>query len=342
MKIHNHGLDTIQIAFTHDWYCTQNKSYSFSPTTLANLSYRLHTTYNISKSSGKVKNNHWFSFDGIRCFSNDRITLLEFSVGKLLYGHNIYGVPLDELERVMKYLEERLGVDPRKARLKRLDYNFNFGTYIPISTIHDHISINNGLFRPKLDVGSLYHYNKSREVTYYSQVNGRYKEVFELNLIEKIKRETGYPELFRVEYRFKERGLTKGPICFEDLLHNEWQDWIRKKIHFMTTISRFEDQPCLEDNTIYNFNIPNLKDKNDKITFKDFCSIIMAHLYNDLDYTCILKHVEEHKSSFKLNNHYKAAKAMITDGYNHRNKGLTSCENISDIPKLIQAELVNI
>lgn len=342
MKIHNHGLDTIQIAFTHDWYCTQNKSYSFSPTTLANLSYRLHTTYNISKSSGKVKNNHWFSFDGIRCFSNDRLTLLEFSVGKLLYGHNIYGVPLDELERVIKYLEERIGVDPRKARLKRLDYNFNFGTCIPISTIHNYISVSNGLFRRKLDEGSLYHHNKSREVTYYSQVNGRYKESFELKQLERIKRETGYPELFRVEYRFKEKGLVKGPIHFEDLLQANWHEWIRKKIHFMTTISRFEDQPCLEDDTIYNINIPNNTKEEDKITFKDFCSITMAYLYNDMDYDSILNHVEEHKESFKSSYHYNAAKAMIIDGHTHRIKGLTTCENISDIPKLIQAELVNI
>jgi hypothetical protein len=68
----------------------------------------------------------------------------------------------------------------------------------------------------------------------------------------------------------------------------------------------------------------------------------MAYFFNDLYYTSILNHVEEHKESFKSDYHYKAAKAMIIDGHTHRIKGLTTCEKICDIPKLIQAELVKI
>lgn len=279
MNIRNHGFDTIKITFANGKPNSTQSNY-FSSTMLDTLHTKLLSIKENSKDSwilipnsstyidmGLVDN---FHFNSSRQFSS-----LYISLPRFLYGTNVDGLNANDIGKVIGKLSDLLEIDAGKARVQRIDYCFNFNSDSPWDTFIHNIECNKQRYETLLyDKSTFYVQNKSREICFYSQVDGRYspkKHKREVHKIETIKRQVLSNNLFRVELKlFKDAIKTiqcvntksKG-VIFQDLLEHENRALLFEKYKSLIEVPHFIDPIDKDNSTPFNLTLKNGATMND-------------------------------------------------------------------------------
>lgn len=244
MNIRNHGIDTVKLTFANNSKSTVKE---FNPQELKSLNTRLLTL-------SKEHNSKWTSlsnrlnivdsgFTDIFSFqSNQRFSSIYVSLPKLVYGDNVNGLELKKgnIEECIEKLSDIIGFDAKKGRIQRLDYCFNFNTYENWYTLIQGITCKEKHYdKVVYNDTTLYFQNKSQQLCFYRQDEGRYKanHIKEINKIKNIKKDLlkhRQPAdcLFRVEERLQRDALKNikngtganannpQPLLFSDLTND--------------------------------------------------------------------------------------------------------------------------
>ena len=248
MEIHNHGIDTIGLLFSTSGY---------SPKQLSDLSFRIKTIENLKKSQNRPQPNTYYTvnqgfIDDIHFYSKEIYSIVTFSVPRLLYDNNVDGATFDDIKKVIPIISEKLEIDVRYTKVRRLDYCFNFSSDLNWDDIVDKVYNNCKSFDYVRYNSSAYIKNDSREVVFYDQLGGRYDGEFYSNdrgIINQYKKKLNRTSLFRVELRLFRDILNKMPrdgfrgkgLRLPDLLNDENVYNIFQKYRKLVKIPKYEE-----------------------------------------------------------------------------------------------------
>jgi hypothetical protein len=173
-------------------------------------------------------------------------------VPRLLYDNNVDGATFDDIEKVIPIISEKLDIDVRYTKVRRLDYCFNFSSDLNWDDIVDKVYNNCKSFDYVRYNSSAYIKNESREVVFYDQLGGRYDGEFYSNdrgIINQYKKKLNRTSLFRVELRLFRDILNKMPrdgfrgkgLRLPDLLNDENVYNIFQKYRKLVKIPKYEE-----------------------------------------------------------------------------------------------------
>jgi hypothetical protein len=350
MNIRNHGIDTVKVSFAYG-HADHLGRHAFTLQTLEHLNVRL----NSLAASGKVKsisipNTPTYIdtgfIDNINYYSSKYFTTIHLSLPRFYSEQNVDGLQLSMLGSAIDKLSDLLGIDAGRGNLKRIDYCYNFNATKTWDTIIKNIKCMNKKFDSLLyNESTLYLKNKSREILFYSQVDGRYDEKKykkERNLLESYQQKFGTMNLFRVELRLFsdsiksiqcENRSSKG-LRLTDLLDVENQRLLFNKYKSLVKVPLYIDSLTTEE---MSDQIQNLDYCS---TFRDYYEHLLAHYIQKKGANAVLQEVQS--MQFKQNN----LKSRIQKTIKHALKNDSiftpnTSENTSDIKKLIINEIEN-
>jgi hypothetical protein len=337
MLLRNHGFDTITLYFSTSRYTESTNSYS------DNELYQLHKTL-LSLSEERIKEKvdrfyhvmsyEFFINEHIKCYTNVYCSVLEFSLSTLLHGHNIDGLSIDNIPNAIEILEGLIGIDPRKAVIRRLDYCFNFASDILVTMMHEYITSSYRRLRKATEEHTLYFKNKSREICFYSQVDKFIGTPFE-ELIKDIRNSWNANELLRVEFRLKADTLKKKKYRFQDIMEKGFQEFLGIELFDLIKPIDFRNPECTDHYT-YSMQF------RENMTSGNFFEECMRRLISNEGHYDMWKQVQQSRKRFKSEYHYRKSLEKIDSAIDSIDTLNSDCEKLDIIPLEITRALFHL
>lgn len=331
MLLRNHGFDTITLCFSKAKH--QESSTTYSSDELENL----HRTLMRLSAGSKVKEKidqfykvlsyEFFIDDKIKCYTNVYSSTLEFSLSTLVHGHNVDGLDIQELPTAIDNLEQLIGINPRRAIIKRIDYCFNFGANMLMSLMHDYITTPKKRLRRSTEEHSLYFKNKSREVCIYSQVDKFNKSIF-ADYVQGIKETLNVSDLIRVECRIKKEVFKKIKFTLNDIIQHEFHFFLADQIFETIDDISFNNPECLE-NKHYEIKYCS------GMTSDEFFNECLSKLISIEGYFQLWRQAHQNRSQFRSYYHYRRALSRLEGALQSLNGPAMGCERLDEIPDSI-------
>jgi len=354
MNLRNYGLDSIRICFAMNVFNSQNSYYELDE--LKQLHERLKIQYefetswfnqNLDRPTWNKDNTFWnrklqclmymFKLNDISIVSSEKMTTFDFSVSKFMTGSNIDGYPLCDISKVILKLNDFVNTDNVEdeinllgATVQRLDINFNFSSLVQQSILHGYIHSRKKSYLKNTTENTLYFKCASHQTCIYSQID-RYRDSSNRDYENAKQILSAYDayDLIRIEFKLQKNLLNLMKLKVKDLTDCTKLIAIFDKIKYIVSIIHFSDQPCDEDLTTFNFNLP---EKTKKV---DFFKLAIAFLIFNQGYDVVSNWIESKRNIFATDYHYKQSKKFHQNANNLLRNSDSSCEKISQIPEFI-------
>lgn len=347
MNLLSHGIDTITLCCSHADYKKDEikRLYSFFCNVWVSNFYGWtyvggNTDY--VRPGTKPVNFNWLG--KIQVKSSISYTTLEFSVASILNGNNSIPISFSDIDNVFKRLENlytdgrkiSLPVDLRKARIKRIDYNFNFASPFSSRTVQDHITSKSttlGLreITNEKKVRTLKYVSKTRGTLIYSQVTRKYPEhVYEKILA--LRNQFNANDIIRIEFLLLENHFKKlsPKLQFKDLASDKIQMIIGNQILYTINKLNFENPPTKIGNQAKVFQYRFNKD----VRQNDVVLQTMAHIFNHIDYKAVSAELSD--IDYIKPYHRSIAMQKINEAYAVYKHIVGACAGkIADLPVII-------
>lgn len=354
MNLRNYGLDSIRICFAMNVFNSQKSYYELDE--LKQLHERLKRQYefetswfnkNLDRPTWNKDNTFWnrnlqcwmytFKLNDISIVSSDKMTTFDFSVSKFMTGSNIDGYPLCDFNKVILKLNDFVNrnkleddINLLGATVQRLDINFNFSSLVQQSILNGYIHSRKKSYLKNTTEDTLYFKCASHQTCIYSQID-RYRDSSNRNYENAKQILSAYDayDLIRIEFKLEKNLLNLMKLKVKDLTDCTKLIAIYDKIKYIVSILHFSDQPCNEDLTTFNFNLP---EKTKKV---DFLKLAIAFLIFNQGYDVVSNWIESKRNIFATDYHYKQSKKFYQNANNLLRNSDSSCEKISQIPEFI-------
>ena len=354
MNLRNYGLDSIRICFAMNVFNSQKSYYELDE--LKQLHERLKRQYefetlwfnkNLDRPTWNKDNTFWnrnlqclmytFKLNDISIVSSDKMTTFDFSVSKFMTGSNIDGNPLCDFNKVILKLNDFVNrnkleddINILGATVQRLDINFNFSSLVQQSILHGYIHSRKKSYLKNTTETTLYFKCASHQTCIYSQID-RYRDSSNRDYENAKQILSAYDayDLIRIEFKLEKNLLNLMKLKVKDLTDCTKLIAIYDKIKYIVSILHFSDQPCDEDLTTFNFNLP---EKTKKV---DFLKLAIAFLIFNQGYDVVSNWIESKRNIFATDYHYKQSKKFYQNANNLLRNSDSSCEKISQIPEFI-------
>ena len=328
MLLRNHGFDTITLCFSKAKH--QDSSTTYSSDELENL----HRTLMRLSAGSKVKEKidqfykvlsyEFFINEKIKCYTNVYSSTLEFSLSTLVHGHNVDGLDIQEIPIAIDILEQLIGINPRKAIIKRIDYCFNFGANMLMSLMHDYITTSTKRLRRSTEEHSLYFKNKSREVCLYSQVD-KFNNSIYADYVQEIKETLHVSDLIRVECRIKKEVFKKLKFTLDDIIQHTFHFFLANQIFETIDDISFNNPECLE-NKHYEIKYCS------GMTSDEFFDECLSKLISIEGYFQLWRQAHQNRNQFRSYYHYKRVLRRLEKALQSLNGPAIGCERLDEIP----------
>lgn len=348
MKLLSHGFDTIRLVFS---YKGGYEDYELQE--IHSILYGLHQDKVNQNKTGN--GNSVFSIprnvtqytvdstvDKIKIYSRLKYSHITFSLARLVSLSNVEPLSLDNIDKALKAINSKLGIDCSKAIIERIDYNFNIGSCIRASEMWEyinpktrHLTKNKVTKSDDSSNSSIYIENDIRKLCCYSQLyNKRYSQE-DLEYLTYVKDAYKVNDIIRFEFRFFDNylkyksGGRLRQFQFSDLNNERFHNHLSKLIGKLTNDVKFINPESMTeaDGIIMEFQ------NNPEVTTSEFKVQLVSKLMDRWS----IGEIRDITSNinFRTDYHRKQSLDFIDEIVEFRSSHLGIGEMISDIPIII-------